>query len=128
MGGKVYLVGAGPGDPGLITTKGLACIRRADVIVYDYLASSLLLRHARDDAEMIYVGKKGADHTPSHLDKLMRHLTGRSADLPRPGSGAHSMGAGNRHTVDTRSVVRQNPLPYRADALRSANRCIQWTL
>jgi uroporphyrinogen III methyltransferase / synthase len=65
MNGKVYLVGAGPGDPGLITTKGLACIKRADVLIYDYLASPLLLKHASPQAETIYVGKKGGDHTLS---------------------------------------------------------------
>lgn len=63
--GKVYLVGAGPGDPELITVKGLACIRRASVIIYDYLATPALLKHAREGAEMIYVGKKGGDHTLS---------------------------------------------------------------
>ena len=63
--GKVYLVGAGPGDPGLVTVKGLACIKNADVLIYDYLASPLLLKHAPDDAEVIYVGKKGGDHTLS---------------------------------------------------------------
>ncbi len=61
--GKVFLVGAGPGDPGLITVKGADCISRADVVVYDYLASPTLLAHANPDAEMIYVGKKGGDHT-----------------------------------------------------------------
>jgi len=65
MKGKVYLVGAGPGDPGLITLKGKACIERADVVVYDYLAATTLLRYAREDAELIYVGKKGGDHTLS---------------------------------------------------------------
>ncbi|KAF0208831.1 MAG: uroporphyrinogen-III C-methyltransferase [Actinomycetota bacterium] len=55
----VYLIGAGPGDPGLITVKGLACIAEADVIIYDYLANSKFLSHAREDAEVIYVGKKG---------------------------------------------------------------------
>lgn len=65
MIGKVYLVGAGPGDPGLITVKGKECIEKADVIVYDYLASPTLLRHANTSAEMIYVGKKGGDHTLS---------------------------------------------------------------
>lgn len=63
--GKVYLVGAGPGDPGLITVKGKECIERADVIVYDYLAAPALLAHAPKKAEMIYVGKKGGDHTLS---------------------------------------------------------------
>jgi uroporphyrinogen III methyltransferase/synthase len=61
--GIVFLVGAGPGDPGLITVKGLGCIARADVVIYDYLASPALLAHANPDAEMIYVGKKGGDHT-----------------------------------------------------------------
>ncbi len=63
MKAKVYLVGAGPGDPGLITVKGKECIQTADVIIYDYLASPALLGNARPDAEMIYVGKKGGEHT-----------------------------------------------------------------
>ena len=62
---KVYLVGAGPGDPGLITVKGKECIETADVIIYDYLASPALLNDARKNAELIYVGKKGGDHTLS---------------------------------------------------------------
>ncbi|WP_425263929.1 uroporphyrinogen-III C-methyltransferase [Thermoflavimicrobium dichotomicum] len=61
--GLVYLVGAGPGDPGLITLKGKEAIKRADVIVYDRLASSQLLRYARSDAERIYVGKSPEHHT-----------------------------------------------------------------
>ena len=63
--GHVYLVGAGPGDPDLITMKGLECIRTADVVVYDYLASPILLKHAGENTELIYVGKKGGDHTLS---------------------------------------------------------------
>ena len=47
----VYLIGAGPGDPGLLTLRGKALLERADVIVYDYLASDALLAHARPDAE-----------------------------------------------------------------------------
>ncbi|MBW1727026.1 MAG: uroporphyrinogen-III C-methyltransferase [Deltaproteobacteria bacterium] len=65
MKGKVYLVGAGPGDPGLITVKGLECIKNADVLIYDYLASPVLLKHAQKHAEILYVGKKGGDHTLS---------------------------------------------------------------
>jgi uroporphyrinogen III methyltransferase/synthase len=61
--GHVYLVGAGPGDPELITLKGKNCIEKADVLVYDYLASPALLAYARENAELIYVGKKGGDHT-----------------------------------------------------------------
>ena len=58
----VYLVGAGPGDPGLITAKGLAVLRRAQVVVYDQLASPELLKEAPADAEIIYVGKKAGAH------------------------------------------------------------------
>ena len=61
--GKVYLVGAGPGDPGLITAKGLKLLRRADVIVYDQLAAPDLLKEARPDANLVYVGKKAGEHT-----------------------------------------------------------------
>ncbi len=65
MTGIVYLVGAGPGDPGLITVKGLECIKKADVVIYDYLAAPAHLAHVRKNAESIYVGKKGGDHTLS---------------------------------------------------------------
>jgi len=68
MSGKVYLVGAGPGDPGLITVKGLECIRKADVLIIDYLASPTLLQYASKDAEIIYVGKKVGDHTFSQTE------------------------------------------------------------
>jgi len=63
--GKVYLVGAGPGDPGLITVRGKDCLSRADVIVYDYLASNDLLVCARPTTEVIYVGKQAGEHTMS---------------------------------------------------------------
>ncbi|HEY6839200.1 MAG TPA: uroporphyrinogen-III C-methyltransferase, partial [Geobacteraceae bacterium] len=60
--GYVYLIGAGPGDPGLITVKGRDCIARAEVILYDYLANERLLAYARPDAELIYAGKIGGCH------------------------------------------------------------------
>ena len=63
MTGKVFLIGAGPGDPGLITRKAVECIEHCDVIIYDYLASPALLSIASRQAEQIYVGKKGGDHT-----------------------------------------------------------------
>ncbi len=59
----VYLVGAGPGDPRLITIKGLECIKKADVIIYDYLVNVDLLKVAKSDAELVYVGKQGGAHT-----------------------------------------------------------------
>ena len=59
---KVYLIGAGPGDPGLLTLKGKAVLEMADVVVYDALANEALLNHARPEAERIYVGKVAGDH------------------------------------------------------------------
>ncbi len=52
----VYLIGAGPGDPGLITVRGMQCLAAADVVLYDHLVNARLLRHARADAEKIDVG------------------------------------------------------------------------
>ncbi len=60
--GHVYLIGAGPGDPGLITVRGRECISLADVVVYDYLANEQLLEFAPSHAELIYAGKIGGAH------------------------------------------------------------------
>jgi len=60
--GKVYLVGAGPGDVGLFTLKGLRCLQKADLIVYDFHINPRILNYARDDAEFVYAGKR-ADTT-----------------------------------------------------------------
>lgn len=60
--GKVYLVGAGPGDPGLVTFRAKELISKADVLVYDYLVHPDLLRWCRADARTIYVGKKAGFH------------------------------------------------------------------
>jgi uroporphyrinogen III methyltransferase/synthase len=61
--GFVYLAGAGPGDPELITLKTMRALSEADCIVYDYLANASLLDQF--DVEKIYVGKQGGDHTLS---------------------------------------------------------------
>ncbi len=63
MDGKVYLVGAGPGDPGLVTVKAINLLAQADVIIYDQLASPELLKSAKPGAEVLYVGKKAGAHT-----------------------------------------------------------------
>ncbi|MDF1814803.1 MAG: uroporphyrinogen-III C-methyltransferase [Verrucomicrobiales bacterium] len=60
--GICYLVGAGPGDPGLMTLRGKECIELADVVVYDYLSNPDFLQWARPDAELIYAGKKSKNH------------------------------------------------------------------
>jgi uroporphyrinogen III methyltransferase/synthase len=66
--GKVYLIGAGPGDPKLITIRGVEALARADVVVYDRLVHPAILKHARADAEMIYVGKASSQHTMKQED------------------------------------------------------------
>lgn len=63
MAGKVYLVGAGPGDPDLITVKGLRCLQKADVILYDRLVNPELLEHAKEGAKLVYCGKLPNYHT-----------------------------------------------------------------
>jgi uroporphyrin-III C-methyltransferase len=69
MTGKVYLVGAGPGDPGLLTIKGKTCIEGADVIFYDRLVSREILDLARPDTELVYVGKTIENHS-YHQDEI----------------------------------------------------------
>ncbi len=71
--GVVYLVGAGPGDPRLVTVRGLRLIEQADVILYDNLAAPGLLTHGRPNAETVYVGKKRAKHakTQEEINSLL---------------------------------------------------------
>ncbi len=72
--GKVYLVGAGPGDPGLLTLRGKYLLQRAEVVVYDYLANIKLLQHAPKSAILIYAGKKGGGlhaYTQEGINQLL---------------------------------------------------------
>lgn len=66
--GKVILVGAGPGDPELITVKGLKAIQQADAILYDALSGESLLDEAKHDAEIVYVGKRCGKHSLKQPD------------------------------------------------------------
>ena len=66
--GKVYQVGAGPGDPDLITRKALRCLRQADVVVYDHLVSPSLLDEAPLQAEHVFVGKEPGCHAIKQED------------------------------------------------------------
>ena len=77
--GKVYLVGAGPGDPGLLTLRGQEVLRQAEVVIYDYLANEEFLQYAPAEAEKIYVGKKGGDHTLSQ-DEINQLLLEKGRD------------------------------------------------
>lgn len=73
MSGTVYLVGAGPGDPGLMTVRGLELLRRAEVVVFDSLVGEEVLREALSTAEMLDVGKRGGRHKAeqSEINELL---------------------------------------------------------
>jgi uroporphyrinogen III methyltransferase/synthase len=77
MTGRAYLVGAGPGDPELLTLKGLRALQEADVVVYDRLANPRLLDYARPQAERIYVGKEAQRHamTQEEINALLVERT-----------------------------------------------------
>lgn len=75
--GKVYLVGAGPGDPKLMTIRGAELLSRADVVINDRLASPRLLKHTRPDAEIVYAGKSSHDHYLSQ-DEIIRVMIDRA--------------------------------------------------
>ena len=77
----IYLVGSGPGDPGLFTLKGLRYLQEADAVVYDRLAPETLLRHARPDAELHYVGKRPGDDQAMKQEEINALLV----DLGRVG-------------------------------------------
>jgi len=66
--GKVYLVGAGPGDIGLFTVKGMKCLQKADVVIYDFHLNAQVLNYINHDAEFIYAGKRGGHHTMTQDD------------------------------------------------------------
>jgi uroporphyrinogen III methyltransferase/synthase len=82
--GIVYLVGAGPGDPGLLTVRGAKLLDQADVVVYDYLANPELLSYC-PQAEKIYVGKKAASHTMTQdeINSLLVDLASKGKRVVR---------------------------------------------
>src|SRR3984893_3443855 len=84
-GGRVYLVGGGPGDLGLVTLRAKECIERADVIVYDHLANPEMLSWARDAAEIIYAGKKAGEHalTQDEINALLVKKAGEGNQVVR---------------------------------------------
>ncbi len=77
--GKVYLVGAGPGDPGLITVKGLECLRKAEVVIYDRLVDDSLLEETSTGADKIYVGK-GRSYHAMEQKKINLLLIGKARE------------------------------------------------
>src|SRR3989442_2315449 len=79
--GKVYLVGAGPGDPKLLTLPGKEFLEQAEVVIYDYLANPALLQHVRPEAERIYVCRRGKAANPDQA-AITRPLVDRAPDAP----------------------------------------------
>ncbi len=109
--GYVFLVGAGPGDPGLITIKGMECIRRANVIVYDRLVNNKLLAYAIADAELIYVGKSPDRHTlkQEDINKLLveKALEGKIVTRLK-GGDPFVFGRGGEEALE----LVENGIPY----------------
>ena len=83
--GKVYLVGAGPGDPGLMTVRGLQLLRGAQVVVYDQLVSPALLEEVSVDAERIFVGKQAGKHciAQNQINRVLTDYARRGYEVVR---------------------------------------------
>ena len=83
--GRVYLVGAGPGDPELLTLRAVRLLRQADVIVYDHLVSAAVLDFARPEAERIYAGKRRNEHTlrQEQINSLLVKLAREGKEVVR---------------------------------------------
>ena len=109
--GMVYIIGAGPGDPGLITLRGVECIAEAEVIVYDYLVAPEILRHAGKDARLIYAGKQGGKHTLSQwqINDLLVAEAKKGAIVARlKGGDPFIFGRGGEEA----EVLRENGIPF----------------
>jgi uroporphyrinogen III methyltransferase/synthase len=109
--GKVYLVGAGPGDPGLITARGLEILRGADAVVFDRLASEKLLAEARPDAELIDAGKRRDDHrmTQDEINAELVRLAKEGKSVCRlKGGDPFVFGRGGEEALE----LVENDLPW----------------
>jgi uroporphyrin-III C-methyltransferase len=83
--GKVFLVGAGPGDPDLLTLKGKKCLERADVVLYDQLVNAALMEYAPRSAKLIYVGKQAGKHRAcqAEIEELLIHRARQGKNVVR---------------------------------------------
>src|SRR2546426_9971177 len=110
--GKVYLVGAGPGDPKLLTLRGKECLEQAEVVIYDYLANPALLEHVRPEAERIYVGRRGRGEygDQGEINRLMigRARAGKTV-VRLKGGGPFGFGPGG----EAGEAVAAAAIPFR---------------
>lgn len=109
--GKVILVGAGPGDPGLLTVKGLGAIREADCIIYDRLAAPELLNEAKPDCEKIYVGKENHHHTmpQEEINRLLAEKAHQYETVVRlKGGDVYVFGRGGEEGI----YLKEHEIPF----------------
>lgn len=105
-GGRVYIVGTGPGDPELVTLKALRAVKEADVIVYDRLIPSEILAYARRDAELIYAGKRPGHHalTQEEINRLLYEKACSGKTVARlHGGDPYVFGRGEEECIYLRS-------------------------
>lgn len=111
MSGKVYLIGAGPGDYRLLTLKACDCLKIADTVVYDRLADPRILQYAPQDAEFIYVGKASSQHTMTQ-DKICQLLV----DLAKEGKTVVRLKGGDPFVFgrggEEALLLQENNLPF----------------
>src|SRR5712671_3598250 len=83
--GRCYLIGAGPGDLGLVTLRAKQCIEQAEIIVYDYLCNPEMLNWASESTEIVYAGKKAGAHTlkQDEINALLVDKTGAGKQVVR---------------------------------------------
>lgn len=109
--GKVYLVGSGPGDPGLITLRGCQLLARADVVLYDYLANPLILARAKAGAELICLGRHGRDRIMEQAE-----ISRRLVELARAGRVVVRLKAGDpavfAHVAEEIEALESAGIPY----------------